>query len=143
MNIYQKDYNLGLPLCTFEQAKELKELGFPQDKCPFYNEHGEFIGGDRHFWKRSAKFDKFCAAPVLEIVNRWLMAEKEICLSVQPTGTGKYACHVFSLKDGLEYAYCVHIIYKDDYEESLSRGIDKAIEMLRDKQAFKSILQIE
>lgn len=122
--------NLKLPLVTFEQAKALKELGFPQravSSIGWYSTNGQLNNSSIN-----APLDLLegeCYASTLEFVVKWLREEKEIYIDV----LHQYLNNDYSLWFGYD---------KNDeettgfntYEEALSEGIDKAIEILKKQQ---------
>lgn len=94
---------------TFEQAKALKELGFPYSK---------YIPTDVINWR-----------PTVELVSKWLREEKNIhvCPIYYSSKTYKtewYSCEVnqHQINNDEEYS---------TYEAALIAGIDKAIEILK------------
>lgn len=129
---------MELQLVNFEQAKALKELGFPQDlsfrECDYwYNKHGhdnhhaELIGDDFSF------SDIVCLAPTLELVAKWLREEKSLFTEI-----------TLDLGGGYNVQYCqlpwTNTLFDnslgtfDSYEEALSAGIDKAIKILKENE---------
>ena len=135
---------MELQLVNFKQAVALKELGFPQDISQStsygeYDESGDFWGLDQYYG------DNSYAAPTLELVAKWLREEKGMLISVYCLLTSGYWWNISK-----DFAYTVK--YKDmaeihsplniavpegdsfgyeTYEDALSAGIDKAIEMLK------------
>ena len=83
-------------------------------------------------------------APTLELAAKWLREEKKI--HIEPYVTSIPSIHTFYCKVYLNYkaekgpsiSYTVnngHGVYNfGDYEKALSAGINKAIEMLTDKE---------
>lgn len=121
---------MELQKVTFEQAQRLKEIGFPQggiEKC--YIQEDNKI---KLVYANNELYSSWIVAPSLELAAKWLREEKG--LYIEP----EY-CLLYD-----KYDYCLlikegHItMYNDDkgyktYEEALSAGIDKAIEILKIK----------
>lgn len=113
---------------TFEQAKVLKELGFPQweeSKYPYYDGYS-FDGKETSVISSNCKME-YSKVP-LSLVQKWLRKEKNIHLIVD------------RIEDNIGKDYTWKICGKtpifgeafgDEYEEALSAGIDKAIEILK------------
>ena len=125
-------------LVNFKQAVALKELGFPQDISQStsygeYDENGDFWGLDQYYG------DISYAAPTLELVAKWLREEKQIYLHIRrlfATSIIKHKdcyCFYYSTKDYDETSYVSEF---DSYEQALSAGIDKAIEILNLSSKF-------
>lgn len=125
---------MKLQLVTFEQAKALKELGFPQGTTnKFYYKSVDETFDYWDIQQYSTEKD-FYAAPVLELVTKWLREEKDIDLWVRPL-------YSWNAKEG-EHKAGYHfegdwqnetITSYPTYEEALSAGIDKAIEILKEE----------
>ena len=134
---------MELQLVTFEQAKALKELGFPDDTsyqaCPYCYFGKDLIDIQNNNvsalnpkW-REVKDEDICSAPTLELAAKWLRDNKNIsiCPNIEP-------CNNFIM-------YSIKSIYDtngnyvgslgdklfESYEEALSVGIDKVIEILK------------
>lgn len=112
---------------SYEQAKRLKELGFDWKTHAWYNTHGEL-------W---TKCPQAYPAPTLAQVQKWLREVKEIFvyahISVGPRVKGKHYWIITS-KDGevLDSIPFVKLFQLfDSYEQALSAGIDKALEILK------------
>lgn len=124
---------MELQLTTFKQAKALKELGYPQS----------IISASKVFGIRTQKQTsnlnylaiygddgQYIPAPTLELAAKWLREEKNILIEITRV-FGKYAGRIMELHTSGERN--PHIQFQDysSYEEALSVGIDKAIEMLK------------
>lgn len=117
---------MELQLVNFTQAIALKELGFPQrtrDYDKWYNQNKVL---DNYTNQDTYK----CYAPTLELVAKWLRDEYNIFIEI-----------MLDLGGGYNVKYCKlpwtntlfdnEVGFFEDYEEALSAGIDKAIEMLK------------
>lgn len=123
---------MELRLVTFEQAKALKELGFPQGTTnKFYYKSTDETFDYWDIQQYSTEKD-FCAAPVLELVAKWLREEKDIDLWVRrlyswtpKEGTRKVGYH-------FEGDWQTEVITRyPTYEEALNAGVDTAIKILK------------
>lgn len=120
---------MELQLVSFEQAKALKELGFPNvdDTRYYYDIEGNCIPYLDYAFHRMFHCQAYC----LDIVAKWLREEKHIDVLI-----GRYM-------DSKTYLYGIIASTKQygeiednnieypTYEEALSAGIDEAIEILR------------
>lgn len=129
---------------TFEQAKELKELGFPFKKIP-YSKKYEI---DSYEFKASycPELADIVEAPLLELVHKWFRDEKKMLIIVGPIQDMEhsltsllfkrhfigYSFYIDSINDntGILYSLRRKYTYKT-YEEALSAGIDEAIKILK------------
>lgn len=117
---------MELNVVTFEQAKKLKELGFPQetDSWYYYDIEGKCVP---HLQKGGHK-EYCCDAPSLELVNKWLRDEKQIFLYVEPYFPDMDNANIrFAVKHYKGYSTATYF-YKHKhktYEEALSAIIDK------------------
>ena len=126
---------MELQLVSYEQAKDLKELGFSQDLVygTFYFETLESI-----------KPIPFCGMPIeneyivcpsLEVVAKWLRDEKQMYIDV----TFGYKqnnvvwCATLSNISHIGNSTLANVYFYNTYEQALSAGIDKAIEILKSK----------
>lgn len=138
---------MELQLVSFEQAKALKEVGFPQNiyTSQVYLEKTiphdiiakecglsdwQCIGGT--VISCSSSYNKYgvdtCRCPTLELVAKWLRDKKNLWIKISKGGYDKSA-HCF-LGDYI-YEDATHIKEFATYEDALSAGIDKAIEILK------------
>lgn len=131
---------MELQLVTFEQAKVLKELGFPQGEC--WYSYLENIDGEGFLMDK----DSYTySAPTLELVAKWLREKKEIWINSEyyPLGHGYCCLYQRYVKEpkSSKVLKSNYTTIKDDprfgvyptYEEALSAGIDKAIEILKEE----------
>lgn len=128
---------------TFEQAKALKELGFDWEVSQYYwvkkggvIEMASIHPSDRvnpniNGWGRDNKF----SAPTLYQAQKWLREVKGI--SVEPVSCGyeingniDWSSFICLLKDKLGYDQTATL---SSYEQALSAGIDKALELLKEE----------
>ena len=119
---------------SLEQAKLLKENGFPQEftnGCKVFCTVGEFKGKIVSYNDCASERDKkSIAAPSLYVVQKWLRNEHNIHLVIHKDRIDEWSVYgheispieltVFSLLTGF-----------DSYEEALSAGITKALESLK------------
>lgn len=120
---------MELQLVSFKQAKALQELGFPQEKKSFSQWYSPTGYPDLYDFMDSLE----CFAPFLELVAKWLREEKSIEILPQPYSynhlkerTSSYTLNMWFDDNFVEYWETYN-----SYEEALSAGIDKAIEMLK------------
>lgn len=127
---------MELQLVSYDQAKALKELGFPQDLVygMFYFEILESI--NTILFCGIPITNKYIVCPTLELAAKWLREDKNIYLHIKRL----FSTSIIKHKD----CYCLHYSTKnydetlyvhefDSYEQALSAGIDKAIEILKSK----------
>lgn len=133
---------MELQLVTFEQAKVLKELRFPQGwGCETHycleseGEYGYQIGNIISANAAYKKVLDVISAPALELVAKWLREEKSIEILPQPYSynyleerTSSYTLNMWFGDNFEEYSEAY-----DSYEEALSAGIDKALKTLKNK----------
>lgn len=123
-----------LQFVTFEQAKTLKELGFPQDMIGGY--YSEICKPEvRGLLVHKIVVDTMYASPSLELVAKWLREEKNIYIFVNmsnPSMTDWSPNNIFTY----DYSNGGKILIRnqgcyDSYESALSASIDKAIKILK------------
>lgn len=128
---------MELQLVNFEQAKELKELGFPQYLSRYcYNNKTGFLEDYTHNYSGYIDNQNILSiAPYIEEVINWLRKNKNLDLYVRP-------CYEWTKESGtqkIRYTYELPIpkeclkIYPS-YEEALSVGLDKAIKILKENE---------
>ena len=134
---------------TYEQAVQLKELGFDWGCYHYYYKDDKKLctyssigyGDDCRNWNdeyNSAIGDSECSAPTLAQAQKWLR-EKEIEVGVFAKYDGeirtgkwmwlmrKFDTHLFDTIFSEDVSY-------DTYEEALSIGINQALELLKEKK---------
>lgn len=121
---------MELQIVTFEQAKCLRELGFPQDTS-IQDVYGDGELRKCFYPEDCTWYRDIVTAPSLELAAKWLREEKLLYLSVQ---VNEHCTHWFwdiikirneeEITDPSIKGYW-------SYEEALSAGIDKAIEILK------------
>ena len=123
-------------LVTFEQAKKLKELGF-REEC-FYGYFEEKLQIPTIDYTLESRNDYenpyWVDAPFLYQVQNWLREENNTHIIIDtyfPRGlAGDYSIHEYECiiinKHGLRTTVGFH----KSYNETLSAGIDKALELL-------------
>lgn len=151
---------MELELVSFNQAKSLKELGFPNilsyQACPYsyfdkylIDINNNDVSTLNPKW-REVKNKDICFAPSLELAAKWLRKEKKLSISVSwMPNIKKYNCICSDMnytpkehpsKDAYKIYKEQFEVHKndndlfDDYKEALSAGINKAIEMLTNKE---------
>lgn len=128
---------------TFEQAVQLKELGFDWQCNYWYHplETEKIIECQTYCNHNS--FERPYSAPTLSQAQKWLR-EKGIIILVLATSnleTGaSYYYYIFKEKslDDIE----ADAVYST-YEQALSAGIDKAIELLKEKAMETNVESVE
>jgi len=112
--------------CSFEQAKALKELGFPQDEPYIYLNNGEF---DIKALNKKVWFEHqpYYACPTLSLVQKWLREEKDLIITIGYYDTKD--CFFYELYEEGNFVNCIK--EHETYEQALSAGIDKCIELLK------------
>lgn len=128
---------MELEIVNFEQAKALKELGFPQEVHPWnlYDIHTGILHKD--YDDSSPLYlteNDTCMAPSLELVAKWLRKEKDfhICPRYVVLNGEKFYYSEVN-EEELSYMECPGYWYPiryNTFEEALSAGINKAIEIL-------------
>lgn len=122
---------------TFEQAKALKELGFDGECRAYYYDTKE-ISGNPYPYNYNSRDIGVTSAPTLSKAQKWLREEKEIEVGVFAEFDGelrtgqwvwlmrKFNTHLYDtvFPEGINY---------DSYEKALSKGIDKAIELIKEE----------
>lgn len=137
---------------TYEQAKALKELRFDweclhgyyrfySDKEPWLNSCG--------YAKNSIGSDSFSyAAPTLSLAQKWLREVKDIIIGIDfDNWNDKYECHVYkrmgykgaNIRDTYGSQLVTNEYHEDfdTYEQALSAGVDKALELLKENNNGK------
>ena len=150
--------DLELDFVSFEQAKALEELGFPQKTYDYLYLDGELISREEYYemdcggpFSVELSESECLSAPPLEFVAKWLRKEKDIILLPTPMvkwseseekyyGPHYESCYtnwnsplLGTLKEKDKYGNFNPIEFAT-YEEALSAGIDNAIETLKNKK---------
>ena len=111
---------------TYEQAELLKELGFNQLTIHHYDvETHEFSPKFSHYYTicydNWNQYNNTISAPTLSQVQKWLREVKEI--------------YLFVTMEDLRYYWYIGKEFQIDnsksYEEALSAGIDRALEIIK------------
>ena len=120
--------DLKLNLVSFEQAKALKELGYPQraiTSIAWYSTNGTL--NDSSINAPLDLLENESCAPTLELVKSWLMS-KFIFINII------YSNKRFHLEILDDKSMTLYKNYNFDlYEDALSVGINKSIEILKSK----------
>lgn len=141
---------------SLEQAKLLKEFGFDWKCFSFYTKHKTISIEHITDWCRSViieenyndnfisnKYNVLCSAPTLYQVQRWLREVKDIIIGIDfDNWYEKYICHIYkkviSNSKHIKNSYSSMLVTNgsnedfDTYEEALSKGIIKALELLKE-----------
>ena len=120
---------------TYDQAKTLKELGFDWE-CT----HGYYMFNDKEPWLNTCGYAKntiggdffYYSAPTLAQAQKWLREVKGIALNIDAHDGGFYQWEEIYLPNAQEYEGYVHydVTQYPTYEEALSEGIDRVLELL-------------
>ena len=126
---------MELDFATFEQAKALQELGFPFERVPYSEKYA--VKSYQFEASYSPVLDRIVKAPYLELDVIWLRNNKdfwiyaaEVELKKKYKNHIKYVFEIFYDKQDNDYYNGVEY---DSYEEALSAGVDKAIEILKER----------
>ena len=127
---------------TYEQAVRLKEIRFNWETHAFYNKECELYSSDNpDYWNDEIWNDEIwndISAPTLAQVQKWLMNIHGISVEVISTVAGK--CWMYQLYHTTKDDFGLPIVIDrknvkgtgyDTYEEALSAGIDKTLEILK------------
>lgn len=128
---------------SLEQAKALKELEFDWECYSLYNENGK-LSPNLEEWCDIAFLnynyhDELCSAPTLAQAQKWMREVKELDIDItlfreidareEPVRIKRYYnCEIAYSEDAEDLSEDF-----DSYEEALSAGIDKAIEILKEE----------
>ena len=125
---------------TYEQAIKLKEIGFDWEcnyiyKKDFFNQWIFFHclrDAYRNHNQGGESEPIFVSAPTLSQAQKWLREVKGICveLRIHPLYRNWFG-KVFDLKDYPNINFVSDIDLWDTYEQALSVGISKALEILK------------
>lgn len=117
-------------LCSLEQAKKLKEIGFNESSPSFY----QILSGTtetRILHELDYPHNQYkneYAAPSVLFVAEWLRQEKGIYLCINCTlNWDKWFVTIHNKKEAY---WSKRGITFDSYEDALSAGVDAAIEIL-------------
>lgn len=125
---------LELDIVSFEQAKILKELGFPQRIYDYLYLDGELTSKEEYdemdcggpFSVELSESERLSAAP-LEVVATWLRKKEGIFISIWRPTSNRYAAQI---KDRVPKVWSRDKFRS--YEDALSAGIDRAIEIIKE-----------
>lgn len=119
---------------SLEQAKLLKENGFPQEftnGCKVFCTVGEFKGKIVSYNDCAPERDKkSIAAPSLYVVQKWLRNEHNIHLVIHKDRIDEWSVYGHEISP-IEFTVFPLLTGFDSYEEALSAGITKALESLK------------
>ena len=126
---------------TFEQAKALKELGFDWKCNHYYNVITKEFRENYNYYSPEDAFenpssydnhnnDPHCVSvPTLAQAQKWLREEKQIYLFID-MGVNSNRQYYWYITDSEGNSRKVSFSPFDSFEEALTSGIDKAIEIL-------------
>ena len=124
-------------LVTYEQAQKLEKLGFPQSYDKGYrdvyvdDDSDDRVHSGELIWMHTA--NHMCLnvieAPTLSLVQKWLIEEKHLVVLVSFEFSGKYSVVIYDSEHPVGTLEAVLEEYSI-YEEALSAGIDKALELI-------------
>ncbi|MCQ2793622.1 MAG: hypothetical protein MJ221_04350 [Bacilli bacterium] len=126
---------------TYEQARILKKVGYPQrflSSMAWYDENGNKHGSSINVPMEDKNNDE-CVAPSLELVAKWIREEKGIYVTPvlvhhnKPKDGWKHISWE-SIATDWEWKIYTAWKYYDIYEEALSNGIDAALEVLKENK---------
>ena len=136
---------------TYEQAIKLKNLGFDWDCGYYYNECNQnFMPNTNDSYGMLNTNDLLdninriwncISAPTLSQAQKWLRNIKDIIIVIDfDNWCEKYGCHVYKKtiynSENIKDSYGSMLVTNesnedfDSYEQALSMGIDKALELL-------------
>lgn len=120
---------MELQLITFKQAKALKELGFPQGglRNAYYGPDGECVPINV-----CSPIDWELDAPTLELAAKWLRENTGIFINVGLCVDFQYQVYLQTTLDK-DHNIISSASQHSSYEEALSAGINKAIEILKEE----------
>lgn len=143
--------------CSYEQAKKLKELGFPQDIQTLYfytKPNSKMYGIDEHYRfynikntpKKLYAIGEYAVkhkenafiAPTISLAYKWLLSKKKLFISVVPSMTdGTYDLKIFKIvkRNGIIH----HILknQKDGFKSILDAytiGLDLCLTLISTKR---------
>lgn len=131
---------LKLDIISFEQAKALHELGFTtkdNNQLVYYIKNNKVDCAHFVYFTKLVKHglipeQTYYEAPTLELVAKWLREKKglhinyNVCVNKDIHKWNLY--NIFDFINDIEYDCFISF---NSYEEALSAGIDKAIEILK------------
>lgn len=129
---------------SFEQAVKLKEMGFDWLTIHYYDvKTYEFSPKISHnytvCYDNWNEYSNSISSPTLAQTAKWLREVKSIIICIEPRFHGSkrplvvdYEYHLFNKDDGC-YIYIEAKTIYDTYEKSLSAGINKALELLKEE----------
>lgn len=120
---------MKLPICSFEIAKELMNLGFNEGTLKGYTHKGvlETPHYGTIFYNQDDNNSVSFEAPILALVQMWLREKFDIhvfCVTDTSSSNGYY--YVLEGENGLNYNL--------PYDEALEAGILEAIKLIKTKQ---------
>lgn len=124
---------MELQLVTFEQAKALKELGFPQgyDFSNWNNSYYDEDGIEYADCSLYGDYDFMTSAPTLELASKWVRENTGIFINVGLCVDFQYQVYLQTTLDK-DHNIISSASQHSSYEEALSAGIDKTIEILKE-----------
>lgn len=122
---------------SFEQAKDLKELGFDWECNHWYHPLEAYKVFESVSHSNHNSFDRPYSAPSLSQAQKWLREVKGIALNIIAHDGGFYQWESIFLPKApvpvfIDFIDPDNNLY-DTYELALSAGIDKALELLKEE----------
>lgn len=119
---------------TLEQAKELKRLGFDYDCLSTFIEYPDgFCMVDDELSDHEKQFKTY-PAPTLTKVAKWLREEHHLSVLVKLNGLRTmWFSEVWTMTTNGPVYNEPGVLF-ESYDEALSHGISKALELLADKE---------
>lgn len=130
--------------CTYEQAEHLKELGFDWKCVGFYNKYkiatiehdmgwdgGMIIEENYNNAFLANNYDVLCSAPTLAQAQHWMLEKFGLWIEVtrDTIETKRFSCGINHADD----VYREWVGMFDNIFDALSKGIDKALELLKEQ----------
>lgn len=116
----------------FEQATALKKLGFDW-KCYTFYHQDNWCGLSHSGMCENHNMFKMCfSAPTLAQAQKWLREEKKITILIDILSNKKKQFYWKLYDNNLHFNGASNANY-NSYEQALSAGIDKAIELLKEE----------
>lgn len=115
---------------TYEQALDLKKLGFTEKCLYFYEKNKELVFTIGAYPSSLNKIDS-CSidAPTLTQAQQWLRKVKLLHISPVPLDKDKWSYYIYNLNNHLSIATDNHK-YMSSYENALSVGITECLKLL-------------
>lgn len=121
-------------ICTLEQSKALRRLGFDWHCHRLYNTFDALIGEVSPFYSNEG-FDNMPLAPTMAQAAKWLRERYNLHIHVYLYLDDCWRFEVQDVNDLDKYVYePSQGLWWRTYEEALSKGIDRALEILKEEK---------